>query len=90
MRDGIIRKKGEGGPKIPAPGAGASRAFLWCSGRRMALTDLDLLMGFATELRSLHLAHVTEGALGNRYENTAIRVMPMGVRFAQRSIEGRM
>ena len=51
---------------------------------------LDLLMGFVAELRSLNLVHVTEGLIGPTYESSAIRVTPMGVRFAQRFIEGRM
>ena len=53
--------------------------------------DLHLLMSLASELRSLNLIHLTEGIVGSpSYENAAVRVTPMGVRFAQRFVEGRM
>jgi hypothetical protein len=55
-------------------------------GRLMKIReDLDLVMGFVSELRGLNLVYVVE--VGPRYENTVIHVTGMGVRLA-RFIEG--
>jgi hypothetical protein len=57
-------------------------------GRLMKIReDLNLVMGFVSELRGLNLVYVVEGMVGPRYENTGIHVTGMGVRLA-RFIEG--
>jgi hypothetical protein len=58
---------------------------------RLMGRDLHLVMGLASELRSLNLLHVTEGVINSRsYESWLLRVTPMGARLAQQFIEGRM
>ena len=53
--------------------------------------DPDLIFGLATELRSLNLLHITEGIIGAPdFEAYQFRVTPLGSRFAERFIEGRM
>lgn len=54
-------------------------------------TDPDVVFGCATELRSLNLLHITEGLVGGpNPENHGYQVTPLGLRFAERFIEGRM
>jgi hypothetical protein len=59
--------------------------------QKMADYNADLILSLASELRSLNLMHVTEGAIpGSNFEHYAFRVTPMGSRFAERFIQGRM
>jgi hypothetical protein len=54
-------------------------------------TDPDVVFGLASELRSFNLLQITEGLIGGpNPENSGFQVTPVGVRFAQRFIEGRM
>jgi len=70
-----------------------SAALFHFSEIRQKLPDLDpqLVLGFAAELRSLNLLHITEGAIpGPDLQHYSFRVTPLGFRFAERFIEGRM
>jgi hypothetical protein len=51
-------------------------------------SNLDLIMGLASELRAMHLIQLREGSVGPPDETALIRVTPMGARFAERFIEG--
>jgi len=60
---------------------------------RQKLPDVspDLTVGLAAELRSLNLLHLTEGAIpAPDLGHYSISVTPLGFRFAERFIEGRM
>lgn len=60
---------------------------------RQKLPDLppDLTQGLAAELRSLNLLHITEGAIAAPdLGHYSIGVTPLGFRFGERFIEGRM
>jgi len=60
---------------------------------RQLLPNMEpqLIMGLAAELRGLNLLHITEGLIGSpSLENYQFRVTPLGSRFAERIIEGRM
>jgi hypothetical protein len=59
--------------------------------RKLPDLDPDLAFGLATELRSLNLLHITEGVIsGTDFEAYQFRVTPLGSRFAERFVEGRM
>lgn len=53
--------------------------------------DPQVVMGSIAELRGLHLLNVTEGLIQSpEFEAYQFRVTPLGSRFADRFIEGRM
>jgi hypothetical protein len=53
--------------------------------------DPNVIFGCATELRSLNLLQISEALVGGpNPENHGYEVTPVGLRFAQRFIEGRM
>jgi hypothetical protein len=53
--------------------------------------DPFVIFGCATELRSLNLLHITEGLVGGpNPENNGYEVTPIGLRFADRFIEGHL
>jgi hypothetical protein len=59
--------------------------------RKLPHLDPNLVLGLATELRSLNLLHITEGVItGRDYEGYLFQVTPLGSRFAKRFIEGEM
>ena len=59
--------------------------------RKLPDTDPDVVFGLASELRSFNLLQITEGLIGGpNPENYGFQVTPVGLRFAQRFIEGRM
>lgn len=53
--------------------------------------DPQLIMGLIAELRALNLLNITEGLIQSPvFEAYQIRVTPLGSRFAERFIEGKM
>ena len=53
--------------------------------------DSQVIMGAIAELRGLHLLNVTEGLIQSpEFEAYQFRVTPLGSRFAERFIEGKM
>jgi hypothetical protein len=54
-------------------------------------TDPDVVFGLASELRSFNLLQITEALIGNSNpDDYGYQVTPVGMRFAERFIEGRM
>ena len=54
-------------------------------------TDQAIVFGLASELRSFNLLQITEALVGgSNPENYGYQVTPVGLRFVQRFIEGRM
>ena len=57
--------------------------------RKLSHLNPNLVLGLATELRSLNLLHITEGVItGRDYEGYLLQVTPLGSRFAERFVEG--
>jgi len=76
----------------PRHASGGDTPFQFSELRRK-LPDVDphVVLGLATELRSLNLLHMTEGLIGGPdFEGYQLRVTHVGLRFAQRFIEGSM
>lgn len=78
--------------RAPNHASGADRPFYFSELRQQFPShNPDLVFGLATELQHFNLLHITEGIVGSRdFENYLFRVTPLGSRFAERFIEGRM
>jgi hypothetical protein len=74
------------------PGRPGDTRFLFSElKQKFPEVDPQVVFGLAIELRSLNLLHITEGLIGGPDpENCGFHVTPVGLRFAQRFIEGSM
>ena len=52
--------------------------------------EQSLVLALLMELHSVNLAHVSEGVVStNDLGHVSIKIMPLGLRFAERFIEGK-
>lgn len=80
------------GASIDAVGQQGGRRFQFSEVKqKLPDPDPDVVFGLASELRSFNLLQITEGLIGGpNPENFGFQVTPVGMRFAERFIEGRM